>query len=287
MIGNSTGLTAWVKETKRFCTLVAQWLFGRIRLVPKNDEFLPAILRLAMIFLLLLPEVVMGQKDRLVMVTEEWPPFRINDPQSPSAFKGIDIDIVERLATELGITIEIQRHPWARALEMMRDGRADMVTGAARTPEREVFMHYVPVSYCAVRPVFFTQKGKGTTIRSYRDLYGKNIGYSFLSAYFEPFNSDSKLNKIGLSTEQQLLQVLALKRLDLVIGTDPNISYDVARLGYVDQLEPTVYTPSEKTELFFTLSRKSPFIDLAPRIEAILRALLADGSIKKILERYR
>ena len=248
---------------------------------------LPTLLHLLVLCLLLLPEMVMGQRDRLVMVTEEWPPFRINDPQSPSGFKGIDIDIVERLATELGITIEIQRHPWARALEMMRDGQADMVTGAARTPEREAFMHYVPVSYSAVRPVFYTLKGKGSAIRSYRDLYGKNIGYSFLSAYFEPFNSDLKLNKIGLSTEQQLLQVLALKRIDLVIGTDPNISYDIKRLGYVDQLEPTVYAPADRTELFFTLSRKSPFINLAPRIEEVLRGLLAEGSIKKILEHYR
>lgn len=252
-----------------------------------RPRFSPALLRISMLCLLLLPNVAMGQNHRLIMVTEEWPPFRINDQKSSSGFRGIDIDIVERLADELGVAIEIQRHPWARALEMMRDGQADMVTGAARTTEREVFMHYLPISYCAVRPVFYTRKGLGQSIRSYQDLYGKKIGYSLHSAYFEPFNSDTGLSKVGLSTEQQLLQVLALKRLDLVIGTDPNISYDTARLGYTEELEPTAYNPPDKTDLFITLSRKSRAMVLAPKIELALRKLMDDGTIETILERYR
>ncbi len=170
---------------------------------------------------------------------------------------------------------------------MMRNGQADMVTGAARTAEREEFMHYIPVSYCAVRPVFYTRKGQGLSIRTYQDLYGRKIGYSLNSAYFEPFNSDTRLDKVGLSTEQQLLQVLALKRLDMVIGTDPNISYDTARLGYSEKLEPTAYAPPEKTELFITLSRKSPAMALAPKIELALRKLMDEGTIGEIQERYR
>lgn len=243
--------------------------------------------RASALCLLLLPAMSLAANGRLIMVTEEWPPFRINDQQSPSGFRGIDIDIIEKLSAELGVAIEIQRHPWARALEMMRNGQADMVTGAARTAEREEFMYYIPVSYCAVRPVFYARKGRGRQVRSYQDLYGKKIGYSLNSAYFEPFNSDAKLDKVGLSTEQQLLQVLALNRLDLVIGTDPNISYDTARLGYGEQIEPAAYAPPDKTELFITLSRKSPAMTLAPKIEQALRKLIDQGAIEAIQERYR
>lgn len=252
-----------------------------------RSQFFLRMTGLFMLFLLFLPGVGFGQNARLVMVTEQWPPFRLNDEKAPSGFRGIDIDIVNKLAAELGITIEIQRHPWARALEMMRNGQADMITGAARTAEREVFMHYVPISYYAVRPVFFTQKGKGQLIRSYQDLNGKSIGYSLNSAYFEPFNSDTKLNKVGLSTEPQLLQVLALKRLDLVIGTEPNISYDRARLGYVDVLEPTAYQPPDKTELFIALSRKSRAMEFAPEVERALHKFMTDGTIEAILQDYR
>lgn len=221
------------------------------------------------------------------MVTENWPPFRINDPKQPSGLRGIDIDITNKLAEELGITIEIQRHPWARSLEMMRNGQADMITGAALTAERAIFMHYIPVSYCSVQPVFYTQKGKGHLIQSYNDLYGKSIGHSLNSAYFEPFNSDQNLKKDGISTETQLLQVLALNRLDLIIGTDPNISYDLARLGYLDSLEPTAYQPPDKTELFITLSKKSTAMKYAPAIERTLHKFMTDGTIDTILKAYR
>ena len=172
-------------------------------------------------FLLFSPHAGLSRNEQIIMVTEAWPPFRINDKNSPSGFSGIDIDITNKLSEAIGITIDIQRHPWARALELMRSGQADMVTGIAYTAERETYLHYVPISYYAVRPVFYTQKGKGRLIRSYQDLYGPSVGYSLNSAYFEPFNSDDRINKVGLSTEVQLLQVLALGRIDITIGTDP------------------------------------------------------------------
>lgn len=245
------------------------------------------VLRFALFFLFILPGWGFGENTRIIMVTEHWPPFRMNDENSPSGFRGIDIDIIQKLSEAIGKPIDIQRHPWARSLEQMRSGRADMITGIAHTPERETFMHYVPVSYYAVRPVFYTQKGKGHLIQSYQDLYGPSVGYSLNSAYFEPFNSDSKIKKMGLSTEVQLLQVLALERIAVTIGTDPNISYEVARLGYRDVLEPTAYQPPNKTELFIALSRKSPVMALAQEIEQALRRLMANGAIDEIIKAYR
>jgi polar amino acid transport system substrate-binding protein len=97
----------------------------------------------------------------------------------------------------------------------------------------------------------------------------------------------SKINKTGLSTEVQLLQVLALGRIDVIIGTDPNLSFEVARLGYQDVLEPTTYQPSEKTELFIALSRKSRAMSLAPEIEQALRGLMTNGAIDNIINSYR
>ena len=238
-------------------------------------------------FLLIFSTWSLGQDPRIVMVTEEWPPFRINDESSPSGFRGIDIDIVNTLSEKLGIKIEIQRHPWARALELMRSGQADLIAGAARTTERESFIYFIPISYSAVRPIFYTLKGKGSQIQSYQDLYGPSVGYSLNSAYFEPFDSDAKIKKMGLSTESQLLKVLALKRLDMIIGTDPNITYDVARLGYQEVLEPTAYQPPDKIELFVALSRKSPVMAQARDIELALGTMLSDGTINEIMKKYR
>lgn len=227
-----------------------------------------------------------GEQKTYRMATEEWPPFRLNDPGSQSGFRGIDIELVAALERVLGVEIRIERHPWARALEMMRAGQVDFLTGVARTAEREQFMHYVDVSYCAVRPRFYTQKGKGKEILSYEHLYGKTIGHSLNSAYFEPFNSDSKLDKQGLSTETQLLQVLALNRLDIIIGTDPNLSYDVARLNLSEVVEPTAYQPDQRTDLYIAISRRSPMLEDAATVEGALRTLLAEGAVERILQNF-
>lgn len=244
-------------------------------------------LRLLITVLLSAAASAVSQPAKLVMVTEVWAPYRMNDPASVSGFRGIDIDLMTALETRLGIPIEIRRVPWARALEMMREGQADLITGIARTEERAEYMKYIPTSYSAVRPMFFTQKGKGTTVRSYEDLLGKSIGMSLHSSYFARFNADTTLNKVGLSTEEQILKMLALGRIDLAIGTDPNLSWDIARLGFRDTLEPTAWQPADTTPLYFAVSLKSSAVDLVERIDGIVRAMLSDGSIARITAAYR
>jgi len=245
------------------------------------------VLKLALSISFILPASGYGKNTRIIIATEHWPPFRILDDSSRSGFRGIDIDIAAKLSEALGISIEIQHHPWARALEQIRNGQADMITGVAYDKEREGFMYYIPISYCSVHPVFYAQKGKGRLIQSYKDLYGPSVGFSINSVYFEPFNSDSQIKKTGLSTEDQLLQVLALGRIDVIIGTDPNISYEVTRLGYRDVLEPTIYQPSENTELFIAISRKSQTMALAKDIEQTIRRFINNGTIDRIISAYR
>ena len=228
-----------------------------------------------------------AQATKLVMVTEVWPPYRMDEPTTSSGFTGIDVDLIVALESRIGIPIEIKRVPWARALDMMRNGQADLISGLAWTAERAEFLAYVPTSYSSVRPMFYAPRGKGATVGSYADLYGKPIGMSTNSSYFLQFDSDSKLNKVMLSTEVQILQMLAIGRLGLIIGTDPNLGWDASRLGLKGSVEPTAWQPEIKTDLYLALSKKSPFASLAGRLNEAVMAMLADGTIDRILAKYR
>jgi polar amino acid transport system substrate-binding protein len=221
------------------------------------------------------------------MVTEEWAPFRMNDETAPSGFRGIDIDLTQELQARLHTPITIERRPWGRALEMMRSGQADLITGVAYSADRAQYMLFVPTPYTAVQPVFITTKGRGPGIRSYADLAGKTIAFSLNSDYFEPFNSDRSLQKVGLTDEAQILRVISLGRVDVAIGTDPNLSWDIARGGYGARVERTAYQPPDRTDLFIAVSKKSPLAARLDEIDAALKGMLADGSIADILGRYR
>lgn len=223
----------------------------------------------------------------LVVVVEEWPPYRIPDDDGPAGFGGIDMDLLAYLEGELGVVFRVERHPFARALEMIRTGQGHVITGIARTDERAEYIAYVPTSYSEVRPVFYTQRGRGKEIRTYDDLYGLSVGYSLNSAYFEPFNSDTRLTKVGVSTERQLLQMVALGRLDVTIGTDPNISYDASRYGLSDRVEPTMFVPEPSTPLYLGLSPRSTAVELMDEFDAAIRRLVESGGMKTIQDRYR
>lgn len=223
---------------------------------------------------------------RLIMVTEVWPPYRMKANGETLGFQGIDIDITAALSERLGIPIEIQARPWARALAMMQSGQADLITGIAHTEKRAKFLDYLSPAYSAVRPTLYARKGLGRTVKSYEDLYGLSIGYSLHSSYFERFDNDLQLKKIGLVTELQLLKVLSLGRLDVIIGTEPNLSYDILMHNFADKVERTAYRPPDKTALYFALSRKSSFALRRDEIEQAFQSLIDDGTVAKILAQY-
>jgi polar amino acid transport system substrate-binding protein len=266
-----------------------QFLLGMVRKVVFMIKRFRHPFRVLVLGLLLAVTTVAAQTQpaSLVMVTEVWPPFRMNDPQSPSGFSGIDIDLTLELSARIGIPIEIARVPWARALDMMRTGTADLITGVAWTEERARFMSYATTSYASVRPMFLATRGRGAAVQAYGDLQGKSIGLSTNSAYFPRFNDDNALNKIGLSTEVQILQMLAVGRIDLAIGTDPNLSYDLARLGLKDKVEPTAWQPDYQTALFVAASARSSAASLVGQIDQAIQSMLADGTMDRILKSYR
>lgn len=228
-----------------------------------------------------------AQIEPIVLVTEIWPPYRIGANDDPQTWTGIDIDLIREIESRTKIGVTIINAPWARCLEMIKLGQADIMTGVAWTTERSDAMIYVPTSYDSVRPVFYAPSGKGAILGSYEDLRDKSIGQSINSAYFDRYNNDKTLKKVSLKDEETILRMLALGRLDLAIGTEPNLSWDIARYGLKGQLEPTVWQPGEKTPLFIVVSKKTAESHLAARIDASLREIIADGTMTAIQDKYR
>lgn len=221
----------------------------------------------------------------LVLATDVWPPYRI--AVEGGGLKGIDIDIIRAIEKKSGIAIVIVQHPWPRALEMLRSGEVDLMCGLARSAERELYIHYLSPSYHRVQPVFYARRDSGMEVSRYDDLAGKRIGQSSSTVYFEPFNSDISLVKIILPSEPQILQMLSLRRIDLAVGTEPNISWDIKRLGYAGAFVRVDYVPLVKTDLYFGMSKKSDAMTAIPAIERALRELVEDGTIERIEEEYR
>jgi len=214
----------------------------------------------------------------LRVVTDYWPPFRMEGRDG--RIEGLDIDLLEELQRRTGVQFEVRRQPWARALEDMRRGQADLMTGLARTAEREQYIDYLQPAYHACAPRLYGSPQRAASIRDYAQLTGLRIGYVLQSAYFEPFDSDPALTKIGVKNEEQLLQMQLRGRIEVLIGTDCQVDFQLR--------DPQLaYQPPQQTLLFIGLSRASPRLAERERLSAALQALLREGWLERAAQRYR
>ncbi|MGE8500205.1 MAG: substrate-binding periplasmic protein [Pseudomonas sp.] len=221
----------------------------------------------------------------LVVMTDLWPPFRTQGPDG--ALQGLDIDLLEQLSQRTGLRFDVQRAPWARGLAALEQGRADLMTGLAKTPEREVYIDYLPQPYYACSPRFYTAPAHATALRRYEQLAGLRIGYVLESAYFEPFDSDRTLNKVAVTTETQLLDMLARGRLHAVIGTDCQVDYQLRDSNRHEQVVKAAFQPDARTELYIGFSRLRARHAEYRKLSEALEQLQAEGWITRAALRYQ
>jgi len=229
----------------------------------------------------ILVSVVFG-RDTVVVATEIWPPFRINS----SPMSGIDVDVLHELGKKINVTFVFKQAPWARCLYMMETGQVDVVTGLAWTKERANYISYCSKPYYVSFPAFYYNSDKKTTIKTYNDLKKYSIGYSRSSAYFEPFNSDNSLNKIELTDESTMLKMLVHQRVDVIIGTNCQVEYDLAQQKLTGQVVRAEYIPDSPTKLFIGISKKSKFNSRFAEVNRAVEMMVAQKRGDVIASKY-
>lgn len=220
----------------------------------------------------------------LRVMTDIWPPFRMQD--QAGALYGLDIDLLDQLSERTGLRFEVQRAPWARGLAALQQGKADLMTGLAKTPERERYIHYLPRPYYACAPRFYAAPAQAKALHGYAELAGLKIGYVLESAYFEPFDSDSGLHKQAVNNENQLLEMLVRGRLQTVIGTDCQVDYELRDARWRSQIVKAEYQPTARTDLYIGFSRQRNLQAEYQLLSQALEQLQAEGWINQAAQRY-
>lgn len=234
---------------------------------------------------LLAVSVVAEPRPPLIVMTDIWPPFRMLDEQGELV--GLDIDLLEQLSLRTGLQFEVRRAPWARGLAALQQGKADLMTGLAKTPEREQYIEYLPSPYHVCSPRFYVAPAQAQALRDYAQLARLKIGYVLESAYFEPFDSDSQLRKVAVSNEQQLLEMLMRGRLQAIIGTDCQVDYALRDFRWHGHIAKAEFTPPAHTDLYVGFSRlrvRAPDYQL---LSQALHELAREGWVAAAMRAYQ
>ncbi len=245
----------------------------------------------------LLPTWLMaaGKCERLVATgNPEYPPYLWRDPKNPKQLIGANADLLKRIGSELGLTIDvIYTGPWSRAQDEVRTGRVDLIAGAFLTLSRLESMDYIHPAIYETSSVVWIRKGQAFPYAGWNDLRGHSGRTLVNNSFGQAFDTFAQRN-LQLETVpslSQAFQMLLLERSEYVVYEQyPGLAL-ARKMNIADQLE--VLSPPVSSEgLFLTLSHDSacnePWLrgQLAKKMTELTAAGLPQSLLQSNLERW-
>ena len=176
---------------------------------------------------------------------EEWEPYASGTPA-----KGTTLDILKKVATDLGHTFEfIQINASSRCQKEVVDGKIDGMLFGSTEAESGMIYSAIPTEYWIIAVI----TGEASTHTSFTDFnafkgksFGKVSGYEYpedVSKHFPMFKmdevpeADTNLKKIAagrvdFTADDPIWAQLAAKRLGIKLKVlEPTVTYDPTRLA--------------------------------------------------------
>ncbi len=211
--------------------------------------------------------------------------------------KGSEVEIVEKVFSRLGIKVNHKGYPWLRAMKMVELGEADMMM---TTPNDGRFSYaifgkeWTEVNFWTI----YVKKGnaelkkkvEGFTrlddLKQYRlaDFAGNGWQTSYMK------QEDGYNIAVQTATIQQLPQVLASGRVDMIINSEKSMDWNIEKLGLAGQIEKVnAELPGTRFHFVAMVSRKSPWAQkgIIRAFDEELKKVKQSGEWIQILKKYK
>ena len=240
--------------------------------------------------------VAAGKCERLVATgNPEYPPYLWRDPQNLQQLIGANADLLQHLAKELGVVVDIiYTGPWSRAQDEVRTGRVDLIAGAFLTLPRLEVMDYVHPAFFYTPSVVWVHRGAEFPYAGWDDLRNRTGDTLVNNSFGQAFDDYAKSNLTleGVASLTQAFQKLLLGRTDYVLYERYPGQALADSLGMQDDL--LVLDPPISSEgLYLTLSHNSACNDawlrgmLAKKMNEAVASGLPDVLLQRNLQRWK
>jgi ABC-type amino acid transport substrate-binding protein len=194
---------------------------------------------------------------------------------------GIFVDIMQRLGRESGLSISNTMAPKVRAQKMLEAGSADLLIGFDSAELLAGARHVANVANFEVGLI----ARPGLQLRTLGDLRGKTVGQLRGSRYNDAYAEEAAILKHDTNTMSQILQMLALGRIDAAIGVKEALYYGLKQEGLQrERFSP--FLSLDRIPAWLHYSRKTWNDDLARRLAAALGQMQKSGHTAAIIRRY-
>ncbi|WP_174998983.1 substrate-binding periplasmic protein [Rugamonas aquatica] len=263
-----------------------RWLVAQRCSPQQSGGFVPGKSRLAAVLLFACGFAHAGAYR---CVSLNYPPLIQQDAGRP--VHGLAVDIVTSVMASLGHTVSVEILPWGRALALMRQGERDCIFTIFQSPEREHFLDFSRESLIPQIIYFYARDDNSARFDGdFAALAGLRVGTVLSVNYgarFEAARPQLAIREVP--TLEQNFRKLTLGRVDLIPSNMYTASYTLDKLlgaelaGHIVKLPQAI----DSVPSYIAFAKGRQLAALRDQFDRGLRALIASGEYRRLLERYR
>lgn len=225
--------------------------------------------------------------EELLLLSHHFPPYNFIQEDK---FVGINTDIISQILEAEDIAFRIEDINWARAQQIVQSTPGTALLAAGRNAEREHKYAWVGPLVSSTPYLFKLSSRNDVSVKSLADLKFYRIALTRRGVMVPTFL------KLGLSAPENLVFVagaeetygmLFQQRVDLIIGSDLTMPYNLHNLGYeLNALEAAIQIDFKGAGNHLAL-HKSYSPERIERLNARIKKMWDSGEIDVIVDSYR
>lgn len=240
--------------------------------------------------------VAAGKCERLVVTgSPDAPPYLWQDPQNPKHLIGASADLLQQVAGELGIKVQLlYAGKRSEALEEVRIGRMDMLADASLTVSELESLDYIHPPLLENDYLVWTRKDSTLVYNEAQDLHGHPGALSEKSRMTPAFGTfaEQQLTLARTPNLTQAFQKLLLGEVEFVLAGRYSGMAAAQTLSMANDLIARPQ-PIDKPGLFLAVSHNSACNDpwlrgqLAKKMTELPASGLTEAVLQRNIERWK
>jgi ABC-type amino acid transport substrate-binding protein len=231
-----------------------------------------------------------GKCDRLIVTgSPDAPPYLWQDPQDPKHLIGASADLLQQVAKDLGIKVELlYAGKRSQALDEVRSGRMDMLADAAMTIKELESLDYIHPPLVVNDYLVWTRKDSTLVYNEMQDLHGHPGALTEKARLTPEFGTfaEQQLTLTRTLSLTQAFQKLLLGEVEFVLAGRYTGMATAQTLGMAGDLVARPQ-PVDRPGLFLAISHDSACNDpwLRGQLAKKMTELPASGLTEAVLQR--
>ncbi len=211
---------------------------------------------------------------------ESGAPYSFKDPGDPDKVIGFESEIIEAIAAKIGMQARFTQNNWEGLIEGLKRHDYDIViNGLEITSDRQTVVTFSKPYYLTYQRL--TVRAGNTTITKLEHTQGKRVGTLAGTLAQRILNEQSfPLETVTYNEEVHLFNDLMLGRIDAVLMDEPVTLY------YAKPNPELKMVGAPIGRMEYGIALRPEDRELAGKVNRALDALIADGTLRAILERW-